>query len=564
MKRFFRWVLLGTIAFGISQHSLRAQEPEPTAVIPPPSAALNSSSTKIVEKPVAYTPLQGAHELYLMGQFDRAIERYRASLQGGAVDAAAYAGIARAYLKLKQPDEAFAAASKAVELDPFLPASHTALGDVYIRQGKLYEAQSEFLQPFKDHHSDPRAYYGLHRLYIASFNFKKAKVAIDQAYALDPKDPEISGAWMASRPLAERIKAAEDTLGSPTGFYNRSQMSDLRHNLAVMKDEAAHPERTCKLVSRPETADIPLVPSGTEDHRTGLVAIETKVNGAKARLVVGTFRDMLTINNKVAEKANLEQIVRTNIDGLGEDNPPEGYVAFAQSVSVGNLQLENCYVRVVQEAAEKSFYSMNDGVFPVSLLPGYLVDIDFPYATLRLRPLPARPSKEDVDAAQMDSKDPDAAKFSDRYVSPDMSSWTQLYQLGGAIVIPARVNDSPPKLFSVTSEAYSNALSSNFAEEWASAPKDPSALTVDSRSAISPNVYSTDGRITARWSGPIKLEFAGFYFGATAERSFSLKMMSDRGAEIGGIIGLETLKNLRVMIDYRDGLIHFDNSWNRQ
>jgi hypothetical protein len=46
----------------------------------------------------------------------------------------------------------------------------------------------------------------------------------------------------------------------------------------------------------------------------------------------------------------------------------------------------------------------------------------------------------------MDSSDPDAKNFHDRYTSPEMAAWTQMYHFGSAILIPARVNDSPPRV----------------------------------------------------------------------------------------------------------------------
>lgn len=557
MKRLFQLIVLCTAGGCVPQFSLQAQEP--TAVIPPPSASIGDSATKISEKPIAFTPLQGAQQLYLIGEFDRAIEQYRAMLTGGAVDAVAYAGIARAYLKLKKPDEAFAAASKAVELDPFLPAAHSALGEVYIRQGKLYEAQEQFLQPFKDHQTDARAYLGLQRLYQASFNYKRAKVAIDKAHELAPEDPDISGAWIGTRPLSERIKAAESLIASPTKSYSRAALDGVRHNLAVMKDEAEHPERTCKLASPPETAEFPLVRAGSTDHPTGLLAVDASVNAQKARLVVTTDRTMPSINGQIAEKANIQRIVQTDIDGLGENNPPEGYIGFARSISVGNFNFENCYVRVVQEASRGSIFDRTDGEISLPMFANYLVDLDLPHAKLSLQPLPKPPLLEDPGEAAMDSSDPDAAKHHDRYVSPEMASWSQLYQFGGDLFIPAKVNDSPPELFGISISSTTNSLSSAFSQKWAPL-KDPGALSVQNLPASS--LYGIDGQIKTSWSGPVKLDFAGFYFGAVAERSIDLGSISERhGVEINGVLGLEVLHNIRTTIDYRDGLIHFDNTW---
>ena len=144
-------------------------------------------------KSIALTPLKEAEQLYRMGEFDQAIQRYNAIIGGDTDNAVAYAGLARAYLKLKKPNDAYLAAAKAVEHDPSLGTAHSALGEVYFRQGKLHEAETEFLTALKLDQADARSYLGLARLYQATYNFKKAKVAIDKAHSLDPTDPDIDG-----------------------------------------------------------------------------------------------------------------------------------------------------------------------------------------------------------------------------------------------------------------------------------------------------------------------------------------------------------------------------------
>ena len=556
MKHLFQFIALCGAGVCVAQYSLQAQEP--TAVIPPPSVSISDSATKITEKPIAFTPLQGAQQFYLMGQFDRAVEQYRAALHGNASDAASYAGMARAYLKLKKPDDAFAAASKAVELDPFLATAHSALGEVYIRQGKLYEAQTQFLQPFKDHQVDPRSYLGLERLYLASFNYKRAKVAIDEAYKLDPKDPDIGTAWIATRPLPERIKATEGFLTSPTGFYNRTQLAAMRHGLTVMKDEVEHPERTCRQTNPPQSGELNLVPIDVHGLMP-LVGLEVDVSGQKSHLAIDSGGAEIEISNEIAEKAGIQQIARTDMEGFGDDNPPEGYIGFARSISVGNFSFANCYVRVVQEAARGSLYKRFDGEIGLALFSAFLVDINFRHAKLKLQPLPTRPTTQNADSAQMDSQDPDAVKFQDRYVSPDMNSWTQLFRFGSEIAIPARVNDSPPVLFTVSTDGPSNYLGLKIEHKWAAASGEGSSDKVQSGPPMT--LIGIDGRLSGRWSGTAQIFFSDHYFAAPQERTIDFTSFSEQhGTEISGSLGLEVLHDLRITIDYRDGLIHFDNS----
>ena len=172
---------------------------EPTPLIPPPVTSPNTPVPKIKEMSVALTPLKEAEQLYRMGEFDQAIQRYNAIIGGGTDNAVAYAGLARTYLKLKKLNDAYLAAAKAVEHDPSLGTAHSALGEVYFRQGKLHEAETDFLTALKLDQADARSYLGLARLYQAAYNFKRAKVAIDKANSLDPTDPDIAGPWVETR-----------------------------------------------------------------------------------------------------------------------------------------------------------------------------------------------------------------------------------------------------------------------------------------------------------------------------------------------------------------------------
>ena len=114
---------------------------------------------------------------------------------------------------------------------------------------------------------------------------------------------------------------------------------------------------------------------------------------------------------------------------------------------------------VVEKASPRSFYDQFEGLIAAGFFSTYLVDVNIPNAKLKLQPLPSRPATEDQDSAAMDSSDPDAKNFHDRYTSPETAAWTQMYHFGSEILIAARVNDAPPELFEVTSSSKYNRLS---------------------------------------------------------------------------------------------------------
>jgi len=540
--------LVLTIITGSVSPSLKAQgqvTASSTTTISP-----ETSATKSAENPAAATSLEAAQKLYLTGQFEKAVEQYQLLIRANSPDdAAAYAGMARAYLRLKKPDDAYTAASNAVRLNPSLPTAHSALGEVLFRQGQLYDAQEQFVLPFKTGQADARSYFGIEKLDRASFDYKRAKLAIDRAYALAPDDPEIFDAWIATRPLSERVKAMEALVDPPNPFYTRSEIADMKHHLAVLKDRLEHPERTCHLVNSDERSTLPLVRVGEFGIPDRFLGLEVNINGQGSPLVVDTSDDDIVINGKIAEKAHVQQIVRTDMEGLGEESPPESYIGFAKSVQIGKLEFENCYLTVIERASRGSFFDQLPGTIGARLFEDYLVDLDMPRAKLTLTPLPKIPSTPDPDSARANSQDPDAAQFHNRYISPEISTWTRIYQFGSDIAIPAAINESPTELFGIDTASYVNDMTRDFAQKWAAPDKNASTAPL----------YGTDGKVSTKWSGKVRLKFAGYYFDSRAEPSFDLKATNDRlGTELYGNLGFEVLQELRIEIDYRDGLIHFE------
>src|SRR6266481_4002595 len=168
----------GTSAFGlcailflVSNSSVRAQSTTPPGQPPAPMVAPDAARAVAVQSPLAK-----AERLYRTGKFDAAAQEYNAIFQTEPQAALAYVGLVRVYLQQKKSAEAYAAAARAAELAPALDAVHVALGEVYFRQGKLAEAETEFTALVKANSKEPRAYLGLSRVYNAASHYKHAKI----------------------------------------------------------------------------------------------------------------------------------------------------------------------------------------------------------------------------------------------------------------------------------------------------------------------------------------------------------------------------------------------------
>ena len=98
------------------------------------------------------------------------------------------------------------------KLWPFPPVlrGHAALGEVYFRQGKLYEAEQEFVAFVREGSGNARVYLGMARVSKANSYYEQAKRMIDEAYDLDPDDPDIRRERFEFTVSAEARKAQRD------------------------------------------------------------------------------------------------------------------------------------------------------------------------------------------------------------------------------------------------------------------------------------------------------------------------------------------------------------------
>lgn len=79
--------------------------------------------------------------LFVKGELDEAIARYREAIEADAALAIAWNGLSMALAKKGDVDAAIEAAEKLVELDPDDPLSHTNLSRILMQKGLIPEAE---------------------------------------------------------------------------------------------------------------------------------------------------------------------------------------------------------------------------------------------------------------------------------------------------------------------------------------------------------------------------------------------------------------------------------------
>jgi tetratricopeptide (TPR) repeat protein len=560
-----RGVGLGTLGLGtLLPVFLLAQSTDKQATHAAPPITIPSAAAD------APSPLMQALILYRKGDFGRALQKYQAILQEEPKSADAYAGVIRIYLKQQNLDLADQTVTEALALND-APLLHEVRGEVYFRQGRITDAEKEWVSVANSYHPYARAYLGLARVRESISLYHGARLMIEKAHQLDPTDPDIQREWINTLGRAERIKYLTEFLASESNDDEQTR-GDTRHYLEYLIARQKEPKRVCSLISSVTSTQTDLRRLLTDPIHLRGYGLNVVLNGRNAALLLDTGSSGILVDRGIAEKAGITRISDTRIGGIGDKGSNAGWVGLASSIKVGNLEFHDCPVRVI----EKRSVAGEEGLIGADVFDDFLVDIDFPNEKLRLSQLPQRPdeaphslqlnSEEEDDAEAPDESPSEAASKNagtpapakpaapkgpqDAYIAPEMKSYTRVFRFGHILLVPTRVGagDSPAKLFILDTGALTNHITPRAAREVTKVHND-SDMIVQGVSGRVNRVYSADKAM---------LQFGHLRQENQDLLSFNLDGLSnDVGTEVSGTLGFVMLRMLDVKIDYRDGLVDF-------
>jgi predicted aspartyl protease len=533
-------------------------------------AAMETSSHEAVA-PAATdeNPLGEARILYRQGNFPGAIATYEKYVQQHPQLPDGYAGLVRVYLKQKDVERAAQMAEKGmVQSDS--PRMRSARAEVWFRQGKIYESEKEWVEILKSGYPEPRAYLGLARVRDAIAMYKSAKAMIDKAHELDPNDSDIHEEWIGTLSRTKRIKYLEDSLAGQNN-WDGEEREGVKNYLEYLRQRAQQKKESCRLVSKVTATETPLVRlliDPTHIHGYGLTVA---LNGHKSKLLLDTGASGILVTRSIAEHAGISKISQTKVGGIGDKGRRDGYVGVADSIKIGDLEFQNCSVEVIEQRSVVG----DEGLIGADVFENFLVEIDFPNEKLKLSQLPKRPGEieqklalnseddgsDDADASEpkpdakpgenkpTDAKTPAPASGpQDRYIAPEMQSYTRIYRFGHDLLIPTGIGNVPAKLFLMDTGATMNAISPAAAREVTKVHGDSDTIIKGISGKVN-NVYSANKAVLT--FGRLRQENQDI-------TAFDTKNLSDNiGTEISGFLGFTLLRFLDIKIDYRDALIDF-------
>ncbi len=512
-----------------------------------------------------------ADKALLSADYAKAAGLYQAGLASHPGDAELTIGLVHALLRQQKVQEAADAVKASLAVAPNSAALITLRGEVEYRAGMPWAAGQSALDSDKLDVCNARNHLLLADLERLNSMYATSRKQLEYAHKLDPEDPQIRGEWIRTLPLKQRIAEAEAYLSAPRGL-DEEDTRRWRLFLESQKKLAAEPHKACHLVSPTTSTEIPFALFMRDPIHIRAFGLEVKLNGRNARLQIDTGVDGLIVTRSVAQHAGLKPFSETEMGGVGDQGNKPGYNAYADTIRIGNLEFQDCAVRVLDS---RNAMEDADGLIGMDVFSQFLVTLDYPMRKLLLGPLPPRPGeaaaaapslktsdgeRDDTDAAAKAPAQNAAAPATDvhgpydRYIAPEMKDYTPVYRIGHMLIQPAALRSDKLKLFVLDTGAMTTTISPAAAREVTKIHTDD-RFHVKGLSGDVDKVYLAD---------EVTFHFAHLSQKVNGVVSYDISHISkSANMEISGFLGASTLNLLTIHIDYRDGLVKFDYDPNR-
>ncbi len=487
-----------------------------------------------VASQTAATPAS-AQTLFNQGRFQDAATAYRAIIAKDKSSALAYSGLVRSLLKLDDVSAANLESQKAVATLPMSCPIGAVRGDVFFRFGRFNLAEREYTYALAGEDKCAHAILGLARIYAAQSRRVKAREWFAKAHDLDPDDGDALYYWAITLPYPKNAEALEKHLANfrddPERERREHEYLDLIKALAgrpvwIPARDVDHTEMNLETILAPaprsSAQQQPLNPGPSMALR-GL-GLRVKLNEATVKtLLLDTGASGVVIKKSLADKIGARRVSAQSLEGVGSSGAASGYTAWVDKIIIGDLEFHDCIVRV----SMKDNMGNIDGLIGSDVFDHYLVTINFPGHKLQLSSLPPA---------------------SDEPPSTAPESPTHVYSFGHLLLMPTRVGPTANGLFFIDTGAFSNIISPGMASQLGQVRD--SALPVQGASGQVKDVHTAPGAV---------LHFSRYSQPAEDLPTVDLHPQSkDLGTEVSGIVGFPTLRKMKIVINYRDGLVDFD------
>jgi tetratricopeptide (TPR) repeat protein len=493
---------------------------------------------------ILHTKADAGETALVQEDFKLALKLYLSESAAAPDDALIVTGLMRAQLGMGQLENAQQTAEGYAARHPNTAVTETMLAELHMKMGDMDEAIQHINKAIVLDSCYPQAHFQASHLLWLSGERAKAAQQLTLAHQLMPDDPLIEQDWNAAqakrKPFCESSTPVEHATIElqASGFYKCILGLDARPGRPTLSS-------TCH--------------QWMNLYRANNVEILSTINQQQIPLNVDSGVSGILLTAHAARMAGVNPQQKTGFSVIGSNIEANGRIAEVQNLVIGGIKYKYCTVKIMND--HDSDLLNGYGLIGTDFFREYLETLDIPHGTFLLDPLPELP-KDGVVAVPLGEN-----LIRDRYISPEMKNWVRIYSDEHEILVPTVFGDVPKRLF-VLDTGSSMSIISPEAAKSVSTLKDTNMRMggtsgeISEKATLGPDyrwwldVKIPEGTDSVKFAKQVTLEFAGIKQNYQNMFSFDPRLvLSNNWVGYAGLIGFQTLKPLRISIDYRDNLL---------
>lgn len=472
---------------------------------------------------VAQHNLTPAEEAYAEGEYDAAESLYMQALQQSPHDVAFSSALVKTLLREGKVGDAATLANKALADSPTSASALTAVAEVQYREGQPWLAMQTLDQAAKQDNCYARAHLIRSRILRIDSMYASERKELQTAYDIDPADPDIKRTWLQIDSPAKDLQGTEAALATMTNVD-----ADLREkamaSVHALMGQLTENSKTCNSETLTSTVELPLAPILPDGKHVSGYQLEVQFPQKKTKLIIDTGASGLYISRTLADENGFQHAA---------GDPPD--TVRVDSIHAGPLEFRNCMVGV----SDAPFPDKGDGFISTDIFAPYLITLAYPLGKLQLAPLPQLPGARE-DALPMD-----------RYIEPAMQGYAPVYHRNQYLLVPVMLNKREQRLFVLDSGMRMSTMTPQVAH-----------LISSTKVNFTNPMQTVSGGTVQLYRDSFDFQFANLSLDNQGHiLDFDPAAIDDNaGFQVAGMIGFDMLHALIIHLDYRDGLVKFDQA----
>ena len=481
--------------------------------------------------PLAAAGTNDALALYKDANYQAALPLLRTAIAADPKNPLLHAALLSSLTYQGAVDEAADEAQADEAAFPQSPEVITARAEFAYFMANMVTAQKLFRAAVQLNPNAARAIFGLARLFYGASYFRSARLFFLKAHDLDPDDALITEYWLGYLTVEKRGPLLGPFANAHPWLY---QDYDVRSDTSKQIRSALDQRKPFTLDGDPAEANLHLVALRNGPNNFEGVGLELTINGGhKLTLEVDTGAEGILLSEAAIDKFGLNHLGTIESYGIGDEGAKKGFAALSDTCEVGPIKFKNCLIHALN--GKRILKGDIEGLMGADVFAEFLIHFDFQRRIMNLKPLPPRPA---------------SPQGYDREIPADEKDFTPVFRESDHLYVTTQMNGQDTGLFLLDTGAFNSMVDSKFA-----------SLSVKLDRDETRRVRGISGEVNKVFEADkAEIQFANFRqrnIGMTAV-DLNNGPMQHQDFRMSGILGLPLLALFQLTIDYRNGLVHFE------